>query len=71
MSMKIEFSDGAVLQSGSLDHGVQLLLSRDVFDNLRNALANLAIIEGKQGNVDLANDLLWLEAKLQEAVITE
>jgi len=69
--MKIEFSDGAVLQSGSLDHGVQLLLSRDVFDNLRNALANLAIIEGKQGNVDLANDLLWLEAKLQEAVITE
>lgn len=71
MSMKIEFSDGAVLQSGPLDHGVQLLLSRDVFDNLRNALASLAIIEGKQGNVDLANDLLWLEAKLQEAVITE
>lgn len=70
MSMKIEFSNGAVLTSPAKQHTVTLVLDVDVYQSLKFALTNLALLEAKHGSVQFAQDLLYLEGELDKALIS-
>ena len=68
MGMKIEFGSGNVLEGGP--GLVTLVMKHDDYMAIRQVLTHVALVEAKMNNVAFANDLLYLNTQLEEAVVS-
>lgn len=66
--MKITFDSGEVLKSE--EKHVTLMLSKDDYEALRQAISFVALHEARLGNTAFANDMLYLNARLEDGVVS-
>lgn len=66
--MKIVFDTGEKLENK--EGHVTLMLSKDEYEALRLAISFVAFHEARLGNTVVANDMLYLNARLESGVVS-